>query len=485
MGSPDRHGKVTWLESLYVSEKAKANDWVLNVVATRISVYDGYRAFITRALLACGIMAITLWYLLFFPGAEPAAAAALLVCGAVSLIQSTLEIFGERKGRQHQLDRSYAHRSVTGTSPWRRHFPINNTGLLGTVTCIANILAVTFLLPPELGLIKVLALLLAVLYINSGASAVLVDAPFQNRDALPLRHIRWRPFAGTLLALFILGCQVYVFQLLPEGGRPWPGDGTDLVLGGGSTEVLVSVALVSLLPIAISLRVAENERILSAARDMMLTETRHGLVEGARWLSRLLGREIDRVHDMAMAGEDPRRIAEAVDRLRAVSDDLLLRGASARHEDAVPHDRILRWAIDLIEKDAQSPTVYRFSPSVQVQAMYGGEDALAGEILRRLCGKLEVNRATNHFLVVLDQVDNDEVDDHARFFLRVANESVDRSDEDMERLYDELSRESGWRADGTTGHRKERVRRVALPHGEDGATVRGIEVSWVGRKVRT
>ncbi|GAA4900564.1 hypothetical protein [Streptomonospora salina] len=473
----------TWRETLYVPPHAK--DWVLNVVATRINRYDGYRAFLTRTALAIGIAAVFGWYL-SSPEANPWAFLAGIAVAA-SLLQGVLEIAGERHTRRHTLSRSWGHR-VFGDARWRRSYLINITGLLGFVACVLNILAVTFLLPAESGLVKVVALLLAMLYINSGLGAVLIDAPFYNREGGTLGWrllCRARPFIGIGLGLVVAVAQVVLFQLLPgpaPSGQaaagpwsplspPWPAE----------TESLVLVALVSLLPIALSLRVLENERVLSAAHDMMVGETVHELRETSRWVLRKLNERIDGVEEKIEAGASLDDISEAVRSLRATEKRLIGDVTAGSAPAVVPAQEILRSAADELRR--RNPEIGGVSRTVLVQAIHAEDHRIAETILECLCRHLK-SRLGNFTVVLGDQMNN-EVDEYVRLYLTVANANLTTPDSRRhEQIVEHVNKNELVSLKDVHGDRNAYAHKVEVSVDED-ETIRklAVKVSWVMRKV--
>lgn len=238
---------------------------------------QGPRAAVGRLILLVGMAAC----FTITPGPGPIACLFLLP----GLAQGVLELAAAPYVRANSASRSrwaivaWVVRVKTRTA---NRLPLNVTGVLGTVACVMQVSAIAWVLPAGSGWARVVALVLAVLYLNSGITSVVIDPVFNLQSVKYLGPVRvLRSVIGPLLAAVLL--VVLVWAPTPWGNlRP-------------------TVALICLLPLSVSIRARDTDRVAAFASDVadgMIRESRadlqddlHGQLTGeAKAIARLVGR---------------------------------------------------------------------------------------------------------------------------------------------------------------------------------------------------
>ncbi|WP_071286257.1 hypothetical protein [Mycolicibacterium llatzerense] len=183
---------------LYVP--ATFSDWHEKVAESRVKQYDRLRPHVTRAVLLIMVSA-GLWVL-----RAPWWGWMLLLPAGFQVL---LEI--------------YLHRYVPDSAPeprWRivgwmsrivgRHFQsmlLNVTGILGTIACPLNVIAVCFAPAGDgAGWVKVAAFGAAIFYLNSGLASAFLDPPNYTEISVMPPAMHWiRPYAPLVSFLIVTG----------------------------------------------------------------------------------------------------------------------------------------------------------------------------------------------------------------------------------------------------------------------------------------
>jgi hypothetical protein len=190
-----------WLQLLVdLVTRATFSDWHEKIAEARVHHYDRLRPSVTRLLLLCAVIAGLcalgpawwIWALLL-----PAAAQVIL---EIYLHQYIAVSAPEPRWQWVQRMRDMV----------RGHFQtmmLNVTGILGTLACPLNVLAVC--MAPAGGAhgwVKVAALAASILYVNSGLASAFLDPPNYTENSVmpPVMH-RLRPFAPLISYLVVTG----------------------------------------------------------------------------------------------------------------------------------------------------------------------------------------------------------------------------------------------------------------------------------------
>jgi hypothetical protein len=254
--------------------------WATLTTAARIHRYDQIRTFLSR-----GFLLAVLAGLLAFADVTSSLAWLLLLPGA---LQTSLEIYLDFRLNDAVDSKFVITRKLVDwvtDKQWERTL-VNATGLLGAVAVLTNLLSVLFFIGSgKPGWVKLAALVLAILYGNSGILAVLIDATnYSVNQHLPkfvpvLRAHAW------LLAMAALAILV----------------GSSLKLNRWDQAEVPLAWAACLLPAAIGMKMRDYDRFLRASSEqavIAMTESRGRLVQDLhdtlneiRSLSRALERD--------------------------------------------------------------------------------------------------------------------------------------------------------------------------------------------------
>lgn len=226
---------------------APASDWALRVTLTRISEYDGHAAYVLRWVLWVGLVAV--WAV----SGAPWYAWLCLIPGA---IQSPFEIATKLARDRGQPIRNplirWASQTVDNSAG---RFLMNGTGAVGVAAVPVQVVAVAWLLPPgEPMWARPVALVLALLYLNSAISGPTNDTPYYN----PRNTSGLWPFGRVARRIAGPGISLLVMAIcLPAS---WPG------------IPLPVMAAIMCLPVAITIRTRQGDAILRASADSVADE---------------------------------------------------------------------------------------------------------------------------------------------------------------------------------------------------------------------
>lgn len=179
---------------------ATFSDWHERIAERRVQAYDLLRLFCVRAIALLVIVAA------FVVVGAPVLCWLALIPAAVQIpLETYLQRFHALGGPD---PRSTLIRRIRDIS--RRHFQtktLNVTGIIGTVACPLNIIAVCFASPGgDHGWVKVAALAAAIFYLNSGLTNVLLDPPNYTESSVmpPFMHTM-RPYVPLMSAVIVSG----------------------------------------------------------------------------------------------------------------------------------------------------------------------------------------------------------------------------------------------------------------------------------------
>ncbi|OBJ98318.1 hypothetical protein A5746_07820 [Mycolicibacterium conceptionense] len=263
MPDDDSRTASPWLQ-LAVDQVTRAtfSEWHEKVAEERVRHYDRLRPYATRAVLltvivaGLGVLQAEWWcWLMVMP----------------ALLQVALEIYLHRFVHETLDDPRWV------VVRWMRDIAdshhrtklLNVTGMLGTLACPLNVLAIS-LGPPggDLGWVKVVAFATAIFYLNSGLSSVFLDpANFTETSTMPPVMHRIRPYA-PLLSL----CSVLAMVGIGTYFDRWTSATAPLGYAGSALTLLLGSA------------VRNHDRVVAAAAAI----GRQAVIAGRRELGRVV-----------------------------------------------------------------------------------------------------------------------------------------------------------------------------------------------------
>ncbi|CAM5562624.1 sensor histidine kinase [Streptomyces avidinii] len=189
--------------------------WSTRVTAARIHRYDRVRPFATRGFLLALLAAL----LVLADATHPLVWALL----SVGVLQTLLEIHLDGQAHGGTRARSAPIRMLlTWQDNWQwERTLLNGTGLLGGIAVPANVIAVLFCTGPgDPGWIKVVALVVALAYANSGIYHVLTDGTYYSANqSLPRILVTLRPYGWLLVTcalVAVVGLSVRLGRWSPD-----------------------------------------------------------------------------------------------------------------------------------------------------------------------------------------------------------------------------------------------------------------------------
>ncbi|MGA5541343.1 hypothetical protein ACPCIR_05775 [Mycobacterium sp. NPDC051198] len=259
--------------------RATFSEWHEKVAVERVRHYDRLRPYATRGVLLlviCAALAVLRadWWcrLLLMP-------ALLQVVLEIYLYRFVHETFDEPRWSVLRWMRDIA------DSHYRTKL-LNVTGMLGALACPLNVLAVS-IAPPggDLGWVKVIGLVAAIFYLNSGLASVFLDpANFTETSTMPPVMHRIRPYVQLLSwcgVVLLVGVGVHFDR--------WTSVTTPLAYAGSALTLLLGSVI------------RNHDRMVAAAAVI----GREAVVAGRRELGRVVH---DDLNGAKVAAETVRQV---------------------------------------------------------------------------------------------------------------------------------------------------------------------------------